>query len=49
MVLRDWLLLKEKFLRRISGGITVNERRRKRYNKELMQLFEGLDTLSLAE
>jgi hypothetical protein len=34
-----WLLLKKKVLRRMFGGIRVNENLRKRYNKELMQLF----------
>jgi len=30
----------------MSGGIKVNEDLRKRYNKELMQPFGGLDILS---
>jgi len=28
-----------KVLRRMFGGVKVNENRRKRYNRELMQLF----------
>jgi hypothetical protein len=35
-----------KVLRRMSGEIKVNENWRKRYNKELMQLFGDLDILS---
>jgi hypothetical protein len=35
-----------KVLRRKFGGIKVNENWRKRYNKELMQLFGDLDILS---
>jgi len=30
----------------MPGEIKVNENLRKRYNKELMQLFRDLDTLS---
>jgi hypothetical protein len=33
-------------LRRMSGGIKVNENWRKRCNKEFMQLFGDLDILS---
>lgn len=33
-------------LRRMFGGITVNENWGKRYHKELMQLYGGSDTLS---
>jgi len=36
-----------KVLRRMFGGIKVNENWIKRYNKELIQLFGGLDTISL--
>jgi hypothetical protein len=36
-----------KVLRRMFGGIKVNENWIKRYNKELIQLFGDLDTLSL--
>jgi len=36
-------------LRRILGGITVNENGRKRYNGELMQLFVYLDIISFVE
>jgi len=35
-----------KVSRRMLGGIKVNEYCRKRYNKELKQLFGDLDTLS---
>jgi hypothetical protein len=35
-----------KVLRRMSGGIKVNENWRKRCNKSLMQLFGVLDMLS---
>jgi hypothetical protein len=35
-----------KVLRRMFGGIKVNENWRKRYNKELMQLFGVLYILS---
>ena len=35
-----------KVLRRLFVGITVNGNWRKRYNKELMQLFGDLDRLS---
>jgi hypothetical protein len=35
-----------KVSRRIFGGIKVNENWRKRYNKELMQLFGNLGILS---
>jgi hypothetical protein len=41
------VLLKE-VLRRISGEISVNENRRKRYNN-IMQLFLYLDIISLVE
>jgi len=34
---------KRKVLRRIFGGIKVNENWRKRYKKEIMQLFGNLD------
>jgi hypothetical protein len=37
---------KRKVLRRMFGGIKVNENWRKQYNKELMQLFADLDILS---
>jgi hypothetical protein len=37
-----------KVLRRIFGGIKVNENWIKRYNKELIQLFRDLDTHSFA-
>jgi hypothetical protein len=37
---------KRNVLRRFFGGIKVNENWRKRYNKELMQLFGDLDILS---
>jgi len=33
----------------MPGGIKVNENWRKRYNKELMPLFEVLDTFHLSE
>jgi hypothetical protein len=39
-------VFERKDLRRFFGGIKVNENWRKRYNKELMQLFEDLDILS---
>jgi hypothetical protein len=39
-------VFERKLLRRIFGGIKVNENWRKRYNKELMQLFGDLDILS---
>jgi Na+/pantothenate symporter len=35
-----------KILRRMFGGIKISEIWRKRYNKELMQLFGDLDVLS---
>jgi hypothetical protein len=35
-----------KVLRRMFGGIKVNENGRVRYNKDVMQLFGDLDTLS---
>jgi hypothetical protein len=35
-----------KVLRRIFGGIKLNQNWRKRYNKELMHLFGDLDILS---
>ena len=35
-----------KVLRRMFGGIKVNENWSKLYNKELMQLFRDLDALS---
>jgi lambda repressor-like predicted transcriptional regulator len=35
-LLSGWLFLKERILRRIFGGIKVNEIWKKRYNKELM-------------
>jgi len=35
-----------KVLRRMFGGIKLNENWRKRYNKELLQLFGDLDKLS---
>jgi hypothetical protein len=38
--------LERKVLRRLFGGIKVNENWRKRYNKELMQLFGDLYILS---
>jgi len=42
-----WLAVFErKVSRRMSGGIKVNESWRKRYDKELMQLFGDLDMLS---
>jgi hypothetical protein len=34
-----------KVLRRLFGGIKVRENWRKRYNRELKQLFEDLDLL----
>jgi hypothetical protein len=37
---------KRKVLRRMFGGVKVNENWRKRCNKELMQLFGDLDVLS---
>jgi hypothetical protein len=37
-----------KVLRRMSGGIKANKNWRKRYYKELMQMFGDLDILSLA-
>jgi hypothetical protein len=39
-------VFERKVLRRIFGGIKVNENWRKQYNKELMQLFGDLDILS---
>jgi len=39
--------LEKNVLRRMFGGIKVNANWRKRYNKELMQLFGDLDVLSL--
>jgi hypothetical protein len=47
MLLNGWLILKRKVLRRISGGIKVNENLRKRHNKVLMQPFGSLNILSL--
>ena len=42
-----WLATFErKVLRRMFGGIKLNENWRKRYNKELLQLFGDLDKLS---
>jgi len=38
-----------KILRRKFGGIKVNENCRKRYNKELMQLYGDLDIFNLSE
>ena len=35
-----------KVLRRMVGGIEVNENWRKRYNKDLLQLFGDLDMIS---
>jgi len=46
MLLNGWLLLKRNFLRRIFGGIKVNENLRKRYSKEKMQPYGDLDLLS---
>ena len=37
--------LERKVLRRMFGGIEVNENWRKRYNEELLQLFGDLDVL----
>ena len=45
-IANSWLLLKERFLRRIFEGINVNENWRKRYNRELIQMFGDLGTLS---
>jgi hypothetical protein len=35
--------VERKFLRRMFGGIKVNENWRKRYNEELLQLFGDFD------
>jgi hypothetical protein len=43
ILLNGWLLLKKSFKKNVGGGIKVNENRRKRYNKELMQLFGDLN------
>jgi len=43
MLLNGWLLCKRNVLRRIFGGIKVNENLIKRCNKELMQPFGDLD------
>jgi intein/homing endonuclease len=42
-------VFKRKVLRRIFGGIKVNENWRKQYNKELIQLFGDLDILSFVK
>ena len=39
-------MFERKILRRMFGGIKVNKNWRKRYNKELLQLFGDLDILS---
>jgi len=45
-IIKRLSVFERKVLRRIFGGIKVNENWRKRYNKELMQLFGDLDILS---
>jgi hypothetical protein len=43
---KELTAFERKVLRRMFGGIKVNENCRKRYNKELMQLYGDLDILS---
>ena len=44
--LNEWVLLKERSKEKCLGGIKVSENWRKRFNKELMQLFGNIDILS---
>jgi hypothetical protein len=45
-IIKRLSVFERKVLRRIFGGIKVNENWRRQYNKELMQLFGDLDVLS---
>jgi hypothetical protein len=45
-MIKGLAVFERKILRRIFGAIKVNENWRKRHNKELKQVFGGLDILS---
>jgi hypothetical protein len=45
-IIKRLSVFERKVLRGIFGGIKVNEKWRKQYNKELMQSFGDLDILS---